>query len=64
MVLVDCRNVSGHADPIVQHGYFARSRAMADDIAAVLRGAAPETIGNRSYVVQERAWRIIQEPVG
>lgn len=64
VVLVDCRNISGHADPIVEHGYYARSRAMAADIAAVLSGAAPETIANRSFIPPERAWRLIQEPPG
>ena len=34
---------------------------MAADIAAVLSGAAPEAIGNRSWILQERAWRLTQE---
>lgn len=61
VVLVDCRMVASSADPIVEHGYYARSRAMAADIAAVLSGAAPEAIGNRSWILQERAWRLTQE---
>jgi esterase/lipase superfamily enzyme len=61
VVLVDCRNVAGDADPLVEHGYYARSRAMAADIAAVLAGSTPEAIGNRSWVLQERAWRLMQE---
>jgi esterase/lipase superfamily enzyme len=61
VVLVDCRNVAGHADPFTEHGYYIRSRSMAQDISAVVKGAAPEVIANRQYVETIRAWRIIAE---
>lgn len=61
VVLVDCRNVAGSADPIVEHGYFNRSLAMAADIGAVLLGTPPESITNRAFVDHERAWRIVAE---
>lgn len=61
VVLVDCRNVAGHADPFVEHSYYIRSRAMSADLAAVLRGGAPETIGNRAYILEARSWRIATE---
>ena len=61
VVLVDCRNVARHADPTVQHGYFARSRAMAFDIGAVLAGLDAEAIGNRDYIQPLRAWRLARE---
>jgi esterase/lipase superfamily enzyme len=61
VVLVDCRNIAGHADPVVQHSYFVRSLAMARDLGAVLRGAPPEQIGNRNFIVQERSWRIVED---
>jgi esterase/lipase superfamily enzyme len=61
VVLVDCRNVARHADPTVQHSYFAHSRAMAFDIGAVLAGIEAEAIGNRDYVLALRAWRLIKE---
>lgn len=59
--LVDCRNVARHADRAIGHSYFLRSRAMADDISAVLNSQPPEAIGNRIYVDSIRAWRITQE---
>ena len=62
VVLVDCRNVAGHAQPLIEHSYYIRSRAMADDIGAVLAGAEPDEIGNRQYVAPTRAWRIVKEP--
>lgn len=61
VVLVDCCNVAGDADALGQHGYYSRSRAMAVDIGAVLAGLDAETIGNRTYVLPQRAWRIAQE---
>lgn len=61
IVLVDCRNVAGDADPFVEHSYYIRSRAMSDDIGAVLSGEPPETIGNRNFVFTERAWRVVRE---
>lgn len=61
VVLVDCRNVAGDADALVQHSYYARSRAMTFDIGAVLAGMDPEAIGNRDYVLPLRAWRIVKE---
>jgi esterase/lipase superfamily enzyme len=64
VVLVDCRNVARHADPTVQHSYFAHSRAMAFDIGSVLAGTEAEAIGNRDYVLALRAWRLIKELEG
>lgn len=61
VVLVDCRNVAGDADALVQHSYYTRSRAMALDISAVLAGMDAERIGNRDYVLSLRAWRIAKE---
>ena len=58
---MDCRNVAGHADPFVEHSYYIRSRAMSQDLAAVLKGGAPETIANRVFILPERAWRISAE---
>ncbi|WP_297508104.1 alpha/beta fold hydrolase [uncultured Caulobacter sp.] len=61
VVLVDCRNVAGDADPLIQHSYYAHSPAMAADIGAVLAGMEADTIGNRVYVPSLRAWRIVRE---
>jgi esterase/lipase superfamily enzyme len=61
IVLVDCRNVAGDADPLVHHSYYIRSAAMARDLGAVLLGSPPEAIANRSFIAAIRAWRIIQE---
>ena len=61
IVLVDCRNVAGDADPLVHHSYYIRSPAMARDLDAVLLGSAPEAIANRAFVIAIRAWRIVQE---
>lgn len=61
IVLVDCRNVAGDADPLVLHSYYIRSRAMARDLTEVLRGAPPESIGNRVYVNEQRSWRLVAE---
>jgi len=61
VVLVDCRHVAKHADKFVEHSYYIRSRAVNGDIVAVLNGQEPETIGNRLYVDQIRAWRIVAE---
>lgn len=61
VVLVDCRNVAGDADALIQHSYYTRSRAMAFDIGAVLAGMDAESIGNRNYILSLRAWRIVKE---
>lgn len=61
VVLVDCRTVAGDADPFIEHGYIFRSPAMAQDLAAVLRGAEPEVIPNRTFVPERRYWRIARE---
>jgi esterase/lipase superfamily enzyme len=61
VVLVDCRNVAGSADPFVEHSYYIRSRAMTQDLAQVLAGAPPEAITNRNPVPADRAWRIERE---
>jgi len=61
IVLVDCRNVAGDADPLAHHSYYIRSRAMTRDLAAVLLGSAPEAIANRAFLSNIRAWRIVQE---
>lgn len=61
IVLVDCRQVGKHADPLVLHSYYIRSPAMAADIAAVLNGAEPEAVGNREYIATKRFWRLMRE---
>jgi esterase/lipase superfamily enzyme len=61
VVLVDCRNVAGHADRFIEHSYYVRSAAMARDISAVLADTVLEQIGNRQYVERLRAWRITAE---
>lgn len=61
VLLVDCRNVAGHADRLVEHSYYIRSEAMARDLSAVLEGQAPEAIANRAYIDRTRAWRIQAE---
>jgi len=62
IVLVDCRNVAGDADPLVLHSYYIRSPAMARDLTEVLRGSPPEGIGNRIFVAEQRTWRLVAEP--
>jgi len=62
VVLVDCRNVAGDANPTIEHSYYVRSQAMSDDISAVLGDEAPDKIDNREYVDRLRAYRIIGEP--
>lgn len=61
VVLVDCRNVAGDADPLIEHSYYAHSPAIAADIGAVLSGLDADAIGNRAYVLSLRAWRIVRE---
>lgn len=61
VVVVDCRNVAKGADEKVQHSYYIHSKAMAQDIAAVLSGVEPEAIANRVFVEPRRAWRIVAE---
>ena len=64
IVLVDCRNVAGEADPLTMHSYYIRSAAMARDLAEVLRGSPPESIGNRAFITAQRSWRLVAEPQG
>lgn len=61
VVLVDCRNVAGDADPLSLHSYYIRSPAMARDLAEVLRGSPPEGIGNRAFITAQRSWRLVAE---
>lgn len=59
--LVDCRVVAGDADPFVEHSYYIRSQAMADDMSAVMEGRLLEEIPNREWIERARAWRLGQE---
>ena len=59
--IVDCREVAGDADRWVEHSYYIRSEAMAQDLGAVMQGTAPEMIGNRTYVERQRCWRLGKE---
>ncbi|MDB5424913.1 MAG: hypothetical protein JWQ29_2329 [Phenylobacterium sp.] len=61
VVLVDCRTVAGHANPFIEHSYYINSRAMAQDIGAVLNGDLPEAIANREFIDRLRAYRIRME---
>jgi len=61
VIPVDCRVVAGDADPIIEHSYYIRSAAMAQDIAEVLSGISIETFPNRRFVPERRAWRIVAE---
>lgn len=61
VVLVDCRNVAGDADRLIEHSYYIRSEAMGRDISAVLSDEALEVIGNRTYIERSRTWRILEE---
>jgi len=64
VVLVDCRAVAGHANPFIEHSYYIRSPAMAQDIGAVLNGDLPEVITNRDFIERLRAYRIHMELAG
>lgn len=59
--LVDCRVVAGDADPFVEHSYYLRSQAMADDMSACMEGRALEDIPNRVFIERTRAWRLGKE---
>lgn len=59
--LVDCRVVAGDADPFVEHSYYIRSQAMADDMSAVMEDRPLEEIPNRIIIERIRAWRLKQE---
>lgn len=61
VVLVDCRNVAGHADRFIEHSYYIRSEAMSRDISAVLEGRPLDQIANRVFIDRIRAWRIETE---
>lgn len=61
VVPVDCRNVAGDADPIVEHSYYIRSLAVSADIGAVLTGRPADEIANRDYIDKLRAYRIRNE---
>jgi esterase/lipase superfamily enzyme len=60
VVLVDCRNIARGADRMAQHSYYIGSPAVSRDISAVLT-ADDSLIGNRVYIPEERAYRIIKE---
>ncbi|QTC92682.1 alpha/beta hydrolase [Brevundimonas goettingensis] len=59
---VDCRIVSGAADPFVEHSYYIRSQAMAADISNVLADHPLDGFPNREYLPRTRNWRIATEP--
>ena len=59
--LVDCRVVAGDADPFVEHSYYLRSQAVADDMSATMDGRPLEDIPNRTFIDRTRAWRLGKE---
>lgn len=61
VTLVDCRAVAGSADRRIEHSYYIRSEAMAQDISAVLQGQPLDSFGNRAWVDRQRSWRIKSE---
>ena len=63
VVLVDCRNIASGADELSQHSYYINSRAVSQDIAAVMLGLEPDMIQNREFLLAKRAWRLVSEVV-
>ena len=61
VVLVDCRNIAAGADERSLHSYYINSRAVSQDIAAVMLGLEPDMIVNREYLLAKRAWRLVAE---
>ncbi|KRB52514.1 alpha/beta hydrolase [Phenylobacterium sp. Root700] len=61
VVLVDCRNIASGADELSQHSYYINSRAVSQDIAAVMLGLEPDMILNREFLLAKRAWRLVGE---
>ncbi|MDO9431597.1 MAG: alpha/beta hydrolase [Pseudomonadota bacterium] len=61
VVLVDCRNIASGADELSQHSYYINSRAVSQDIAAVMLGLEPDMIQNREFLLSKRAWRLVTE---
>ena len=61
VVLVDCRAVAPAADWKARHSYYVNSLAVARDIGDVLLGRPPDEISNRTFVPQQRAYRISRD---
>jgi esterase/lipase superfamily enzyme len=61
IVSVDCRVVAGDADRFVEHSYYLRSRAMAEDMSAVLADEPSESFPNRIFVERTRMFQLIAE---
>ena len=58
---MDCRNIAAGADERSLHSYYINSRAVSQDIAAVMLGLEPDMIVNREYLLAKRAWRLVAE---
>jgi esterase/lipase superfamily enzyme len=62
IVSVDCSVVAGAANPFVEHSYYIRSQAMADDISHVLADHPLDGFPNREFLPRTRNWRVATEP--
>lgn len=61
IVSVDCRVVAGSADRFVQHSYYLRSLAMAEDMSLVIADTPPESFPNRIFIERTRTFRLVAE---
>ena len=57
VVLVDCRNIASGADELSQHSYYINSRAVSQDIAAVMLGLEPDMLG-RAFHCEGRQFAV------
>jgi esterase/lipase superfamily enzyme len=62
VVPVDCRKVASAADRWAEHSYYLRSKALENDMNAVMADTPPEDIRNRTFIDRTRSWRLIREP--
>jgi esterase/lipase superfamily enzyme len=58
VVLVDCRHVDVSKDDLSNHQYYRSNSIVVGDVCRVLAGKTPEEILGRTYIPEDRSWRI------
>ncbi|MFQ5775422.1 MAG: alpha/beta hydrolase [Kiloniellaceae bacterium] len=58
VVLVDCRNVDVSDDDLSNHQYYRLNPRVVKDVNLVLKGVAPEKMPTRTYIPEDRSWRV------
>ena len=62
LVLVDCRRVDVSEDDITNHQYYRLNPRVVTDVNLVLEGLAPADMPTRSYIPEDRSWRVDARP--